>query len=524
MVRLSHSGRIEYVLYLIVHAIEIIAYFVVPVSELPRFPTLSTYIFNSGRGILGNTLIFYSIPITIILCHFFLYKIASVNDSFLKIGSTLLGGELLLNTILYLPVSAKLGFDAFTHIVIKAILYLIMIIRNSDYYDSNRYMISYKYDDRVSYKRFIEFSKSVNNHFPLILFSCLACAIILTAVCVIFDAKWLLTFILMLLLLIALSNDISGYNLNVKNVIKYLEKKAEAHQYCEEFAKTNGLDLSAILTRLVLLNLIPIVAMYTFACLVSSSGNISKLFETIWIFVYASIIVFLVCYCWHSYCFIEMKNIYYEESKSGSVHKHRYDDTLYDLNLLSLRVEKENEQFWECSYRQKGKKKLIKIPKAYPTLFSKGDFELATTTQDAVKAISEAKKKRSDDFKPPMSEKQQKELFGSIYEQTLPYYAISDGFKINEEYRFLSYQKSIEETNRLREFVATNEGGNIGAKWIVVAEATNGDKVITNNSGRTISVSYDSILDVDVEWETLAAFICLSFQNKKQGLIEEHQA
>lgn len=127
------------------------------------------------------------------------------------------------------------------------------------------------------------------------------------------------------------------------------------------------------------------------------------------------------------------------------------------------------------------------------------------TEKDAVKALRLAKRERKEDFRKPIR-KTALPLTEEAYAPLLPYYQVSDGGYLSEEYELLSYPQAVEQNQQFFCRLAAEELLEERPKGVVVAGCADGDSVLLCPDGTVIRFNHEEPV-VTAQWSSLAQFI-----------------
>ena len=126
--------------------------------------------------------------------------------------------------------------------------------------------------------------------------------------------------------------------------------------------------------------------------------------------------------------------------------------------------------------------------------------------KDALKLLRIAKKERKEDFKKALPKAKTADIAEISYAPVLPYYLITNGGYLSEEYELLSYDIATEENMLFTEELLTEELLEIKPDGIVIAKCPDGDKVLLCTDGKVIRFSHEEPVATE-EWVSLAQFI-----------------
>ncbi len=511
MKKVIRSGIVEYSIYHLLLVFEVGIFLVRYVNQDDLVISFSSFIYSNAMRTCGWSIVTVSFPITLIFMAVVFCMTASVNADFLSKCSYLLVFDIIGNIALYLRLQPIMAEDFFDVQIIKMILWIIMMVKNKLYSLSVSYFIGSK--DKKSITKLVAFSKKVSDAFATVLLVCLFGAICFIAVCIVFEIRWPLVFVIAFGLALFILIDISEFHTTIKEMNKSQREQERFCKYDDEFARSNGINYARIIGWMIILLLLPLTILYTIGIICITKHLYNNMLNTIWGVVY---IIFLLGYCYwykNNYYLVEMKNVYYEKTKSGSVNKHCYDDSESCAEMNELAIVSEDDTNWRCNYIEEGQSKSIHVPKAYPGLERLWSRKTGLFVSNGLDLIRREKDIRNTDFNKGVSTEQKKMMRGSVYEQLITYYDISNGFRINGDYVFLSYEESKEETVKLRHDVKKTENVDISSDWIVVASVSDGDRVIMNSSGRVLEIDHDSLDEIIVEWKSVEDFLVSTLES-----------
>lgn len=131
--------------------------------------------------------------------------------------------------------------------------------------------------------------------------------------------------------------------------------------------------------------------------------------------------------------------------------------------------------------------------------------ERKVSEKDALKLLRNIKSLRREDFHKGMAKKQLAAFAATPYERLAPYYAISDGGYLSDEYRFLPYSESVKETQGYAVSLE-QEGMPVDRlRGIVIAACADGDLVVVCEDGTVNRISHET-MDVYESWDSVAQF------------------
>lgn len=127
------------------------------------------------------------------------------------------------------------------------------------------------------------------------------------------------------------------------------------------------------------------------------------------------------------------------------------------------------------------------------------------TEKQALSALRKAKKERKEDFSKALSKTSVEMLVGTAYAPLAPYYAVVNGGDLSDEFEFLPYARSGDETQIFVDELAAEELLETPPQGSVIALCPDGDRVILLTDGKVIRFSHEEPVPI-AEWPTLAQF------------------
>ncbi len=131
--------------------------------------------------------------------------------------------------------------------------------------------------------------------------------------------------------------------------------------------------------------------------------------------------------------------------------------------------------------------------------------ERKASEKDALKLFRNMKRLRPEDFQKGLAKKKLETLVATSYELFSPYYSISDGGYLSDEYNFLSYSESLKETQAYLVEIEKEELHIDRYTGVVIAKCADGDTVMTCNDGSVKRISHETMA-VCERWDTVAQF------------------
>lgn len=151
------------------------------------------------------------------------------------------------------------------------------------------------------------------------------------------------------------------------------------------------------------------------------------------------------------------------------------------------------------------KEYMEKVFKEYERLKAKGRPEYVVKEKDALKFLRKTKAERKEDFNKRLTKKIAESITVPLYSSVLPYYLVSDGCLLSDEYTFLSYAESLKETEEFFKGLETEELLETKPDGIVIATCADGDYVLLTETEKVIRFSHEAP-DIISEWQNLAKF------------------
>lgn len=126
--------------------------------------------------------------------------------------------------------------------------------------------------------------------------------------------------------------------------------------------------------------------------------------------------------------------------------------------------------------------------------------------KEALKTMRATKKERKEDFRKCLPKSISLELYETEYNALIPYYLISNGGFLSDEYELLSYEQSVAETSDFYKHVACEELIIQKPDGLVIAKCPDGDAVLLCKNGLVIRYSHEAPEAIN-QWPSLAQFI-----------------
>jgi hypothetical protein len=134
------------------------------------------------------------------------------------------------------------------------------------------------------------------------------------------------------------------------------------------------------------------------------------------------------------------------------------------------------------------------------------------TEKDALKLFRQMKKSNKEDFTKALPAKIREQLESTPYKVLIPYYSVSDGAFLSDEYRFLTLDESKEETAEFLDMMEKEELLTDKPLGIAFVKCADGDTVILSEDGAVKRVSHEDY-SIPESWNTLAEFMYDSFED-----------
>ena len=126
--------------------------------------------------------------------------------------------------------------------------------------------------------------------------------------------------------------------------------------------------------------------------------------------------------------------------------------------------------------------------------------------KDALKVLRAAKKERKEEFLKALPKAMAQSLAGTEYGLLLPYYQITRGGDLSDEYRLLPVEEAVTATEEWREELAKEELLETPPTGVVIARCPDGDVVVLTTQGAVIRFSHEAPETIR-QWEDVAAFV-----------------
>ncbi|MBE6632510.1 MAG: SMI1/KNR4 family protein [Ruminococcaceae bacterium] len=129
----------------------------------------------------------------------------------------------------------------------------------------------------------------------------------------------------------------------------------------------------------------------------------------------------------------------------------------------------------------------------------------AVTENEALKILRSAKRERKEDFSKAYPKAKIGSIAESKYARLSPYYLISDGGYLSDEYRFLSFANAVCENTAFLERMKGEELLLAKPQGIVIAVCANGDSVLLCEDGSVVRYSHEEPTVIE-KWQNIPTF------------------
>jgi len=146
-----------------------------------------------------------------------------------------------------------------------------------------------------------------------------------------------------------------------------------------------------------------------------------------------------------------------------------------------------------------------RLEAGYEALKQNPKPERNASGKDALRLFRQMKRVRPEDFRKGLAGKIRETFTGTPYEPLAPYYAVSDGGDLSDEYAFLSHAESVRETREYERKIMNEELLGDRCVGIVIATCADGDVVVFCGDGSVRRISHET-MDAGESWDTVAQF------------------
>ena len=136
---------------------------------------------------------------------------------------------------------------------------------------------------------------------------------------------------------------------------------------------------------------------------------------------------------------------------------------------------------------------------------AKGRPKYVVKEKEALKFLRKTKTDRKEDFNKRLTKKVAESITDFPYSAILPYYLISDGGILSDEYTFLSYADSLKTTEEFYENIKKEELLEEKPDGVVIATCADGDFVLFTDNEKVIRFSHEAP-EIVSEWQNVAKF------------------
>ena len=126
--------------------------------------------------------------------------------------------------------------------------------------------------------------------------------------------------------------------------------------------------------------------------------------------------------------------------------------------------------------------------------------------KEALKILRIVKKERKEDFKKALSKNKANDIAKTNYAPILPYYYVTNGGYLSDEYEFLSFDDAVSENNIFAKELLNEELIEQKPDGVVFAKCSDGDKILLSANGKVIRFSHEEPI-ITEEWVSLAQFV-----------------
>ena len=148
----------------------------------------------------------------------------------------------------------------------------------------------------------------------------------------------------------------------------------------------------------------------------------------------------------------------------------------------------------------------------YERLKEKGRPEYIVKEKEALKLLRKKRAERPSDFNKRISKKLSEEMSDSVYNSLLPFYQISDGAFLSDEYTFLKFNESVKFTKEFFSELKKEELLNEKPDGVVIAVSADGDNILYLKDGSVIRFSHEAP-EILCRWFSPAMFFVDAINN-----------
>ena len=125
--------------------------------------------------------------------------------------------------------------------------------------------------------------------------------------------------------------------------------------------------------------------------------------------------------------------------------------------------------------------------------------------KDALKILRIAKRERKEDFSKALPKAKAESLADTEYSPLIPYYCVTNGGFLSDEYEFLSSSEATIENEEFQKELACEELIDTKHSGIVIAKCPDGDVILLCNNSEVIRFSHE-VPESTEQWPSLAQF------------------
>lgn len=126
--------------------------------------------------------------------------------------------------------------------------------------------------------------------------------------------------------------------------------------------------------------------------------------------------------------------------------------------------------------------------------------------KEALKILRSSKKERGEDFSKAMPQARAESLLNTEYCPVTPYYRITNGGYLSDEYELLSYERATDENDEFHKSLEFEELLAEKPTGVVIAKCPDGDRILLCVDGTVIRFSHEAP-EILEQWPSLAQFI-----------------
>ena len=150
--------------------------------------------------------------------------------------------------------------------------------------------------------------------------------------------------------------------------------------------------------------------------------------------------------------------------------------------------------------------------KEYEKLKAKNRPQYVVKEKEALKLLRKNKSERKADYNKRLSKNNIEKISDSIYRFILPYYMVSDGCVLSDEYELLSYGDSLRITEEFFENLEKEELLITKPNGIIISTCADGDYVLVTENEKVLRFSHEEP-EIISEWKSVAEFIVEALNN-----------